>query len=273
MEVCVDSLESAINAVEGGAHRLELCSSLAVGGLTPSLGLLTCVRRKLPNIVTHVLIRCRDGDFLYTEDEIEVMCEDVKSLVEAGAGGIVIGCLNEHGNVDVEQCCKLIETANSCSKGRTINITFHRAFDMTPPDSISKTMNDIISIGCSRILTSGQQKTSLEGRCLIKDLIDQYGDQIIIMAGGGINENNLERLLEMWSVDHDDKIGNTDTKEECKIREFHASARISKESKMKFRNAGSKMGSNSEEYITKVTSIEAVKKMVNLYKFHLSKAQ
>ena len=99
MEVCVDSLESAINAVKGGAQRLELCSSLDLGGLTPSLGLLNCVRRRIPNVVAHVLIRCRDGDFLYTEDEILVMCEDVKCLVKGGADGIVIGCLDEEGNV------------------------------------------------------------------------------------------------------------------------------------------------------------------------------
>ena len=270
MEVCVDSLESAINAVEGGANRLELCSSLAVGGLTPSLGLLRCVRRKLPNIVSHVLIRCRDGDFLYTEDEIEVMCEDIKCLVEAGADGIVIGCLDEHGNVDVQQCCKLIETANSCSKGRKINVTFHRAFDMTPPDNVTKTMNDIIQIGCSRILTSGQQKTSIEGKFLIKELFDNYGDQIIIMPGGGINENNLEHLLKMWS--NDDTNDSSDTKEKCQIKEFHASARMTKESRMKYRNDASKMGSNSDEYITKVTSSEIVQKMVNVQKNYLNLA-
>jgi len=264
MEVCVDSLESSVNAVKGGAHRLELCSSLAVGGLTPSLGLFKCVRRKLPNVILHVLIRCRDGDFLYSEDEIQVMNEDVECLVEAGADGIVIGCLDENGNVDTEKCHKLIKTANECAKGRTINVTFHRAFDMTPPTALTQTMNDIISIGCTRILTSGQQKTSIEGKGLIKKLIDQYGERIIIMPGGGINGNNLDELLNMWTLDHE-KIDGCGEKVGCRVKEFHASARVSKESKMKYRNAGSKMGSDSDEYMTKVTSYEIVRKMVDMY--------
>ena len=268
MEVCVDSLESAINAVKGGAQRLELCSSLDLGGLTPSLGLLNCVRRRIPNVVAHVLIRCRDGDFLYTEDEILVMCEDVKCLVKGGADGIVIGCLDEEGNVHIEQCNKLIETAKDFAEGRTINITFHRAFDMTPSTFLAKTMSDIISIGCTRILTSGQMKTAILGKELIKDLIDQYGEQIIIMPGGGLNEHNLEELLDIWSNDDSAQNGSRTISRtnESKITEFHASARISKQSKMKYRNEGSKMGANSEEYSIKVTSSEIVQKMVDVYK-------
>ena len=135
---------------------------------------------------------------------------------------------------------------------------------MTPPTVLTQTMNDIISIGCSRILTSGQQKTAIEGKGLIKKLIDQYGERIIIMPGGGINENNLDELLNMWTLDHE-KIDGCGEKGGCRVKEFHASARVSKESKMKYRNAGSKMGSDSDEYMTKVTSYEIVRKMVDMY--------
>merc|ERR1711902_321751 len=110
----------------------------------------------------------------------------------------------------------------------------------------------------------------IEGKFLIKELIDNYGDQIIIMPGGGINENNLEHLLKMWS--NDDTNDSSGTKEKCQIKEFHASARMTKESRMKYRNDASKMGSNGDEYITKVTSSEIVQKMVNVHKCYLNLA-
>jgi copper homeostasis protein len=265
MEVCVDSLESAICATEGGAIRLELCSSLAVGGTTPTLGFLYCVKQKLPNVCAHVLVRCRDGDFLFSEDEVQIMVQDVKSLVKGGADGIVIGCLDDNGYVDVKQCKKLIQASKEASEGRTINITFHRAFDMTVSTMLSRTMNDIIEIGCSRVLTSGQMKTAIEGVHVICDLIQKYQDKIIIMPGGGLNENNLELLLKSCPINRIEEPREIQAMTLCGIKEFHASARVSKDSEMKYRNEASKMGSDSQEYTMQITSSEKVRKMVELY--------
>jgi copper homeostasis protein len=265
MEVCVDSLESAICATEGGAIRLELCSSLAVGGTTPTLGFLYCVKQKLPNVCAHVLVRCRDGDFLFSEDEVQIMVQDVKSLVKGGADGIVIGCLDDNGCVDVKQCKKLIQASKEASEGRTINITFHRAFDMTVSTMLSRTMNDIIEIGCSRVLTSGQMKTAIEGVHVICDLIQKYQDKIIIMPGGGLNENNLELLLKSCPINRIEEPREIQAMTLCGIKEFHASARVSKDSEMKYRNEASKMGSDSQEYTMQITSSEKVRKMVELY--------
>ena len=265
MEVCVDSLESAICATEGGAIRLELCSSLAVGGTTPTLGFLYCVKQKLPNVCAHVLVRCRDGDFLFSEDEVQIMVQDVKSLVKGGADGIVIGCLDDNGYVDVKQCKKLIQASKEASEGRTINITFHRAFDMTVSTMLSRTMNDIIEMGCSRVLTSGQMKTAIEGVHVICDLIQKYQDKIIIMPGGGLNENNLELLLKSCPINRIEEPREIQAMTLCGIKEFHASARVSKDSGMKYRNEASKMGSDSQEYTMQITSSEKVRKMVELY--------
>ena len=266
MEVCVDSIESSINAVEGGATRLELCSSLAMGGTTPTLGLLHHVKQKLPNIIIHVLIRCRDGDFHYTEDEIQIMVHDIKYLVKEGADGIVIGCLDENGNVNVEQCNKLIHASKDAGKGRQVNITFHRAFDMTPSNKIHQVMNDIIKMGCSRILTSGQGKTAVEGSNKICELIENYQDKIIIMPGGGLNENTLVELLKICLAKQRLKvIDHTRSLIKCEVKEFHASARVAKESAMKYRNEELKMGSDSQEYAIMITSSEKVRKMVDAY--------
>ena len=245
MEVCVDNLESAICATKGGAIRLELCSSLAVGGTTPTLGFLYCVKQNLPHVNVHVLVRCRDGDFLFSEEEVQIMVEDVKSLVRGGADGIVIGCLDADGYVDMKQCKKLIQASKEASEGRDINITFHRAFDMTVSSMVSRTMNDIIEMGCSRVLTSGQMKTAIEGANLICDLIKKYQDKIIIMPGGGLNENNLDLLLKSCLANQSEECSGVQAT--CGIKEFHASARVSKDSRMKYRNEYSKMGSDSHE--------------------------
>ena len=275
MEVCVDSLESALNAAEGGAARIELCSSLAMGGTTPTLGLLSCVKQKLPHFVIHVLIRCRDGDFLYTEDELQIMVEDVKSLIRGGADGIVMGCLDENGHVNVEQCKTLIRTTKEVANGRPINITFHRAFDMTSSRMISSTMHDLIEMGCSRILTSGQKKTAVEGSQLIRELIAKYSDEIIIMPGGGLSQESLRILLTTCSVEQNcsgTDVSCSQTKPGV-IKEFHASARVLKESQMKYRNESLKMGSDSQEYTIMVTSSEKVRKMVDVYNQFLLTSQ
>ena len=267
MEVCVDNLESALNAADGGATSLELCSSLATGGTTPTLGFLKCVKQKVPsNVTVHVLIRCRDGDFLYTSDEIEIMVNDVQSLVDGGADGIVIGCLDEHAHVNIEQCQKLIQTAKNVARGRVINITFHRAFDMTPPSYVVNTMKDILSIGCSRLLTSGQKKTAVHGGYLIRNLIEKYQDQIVIMPGGGLNEKNLTDLLDICCGNNENhKTQEAQPSIPNEIKEFHSSARVTKESKMLYKNEDLKMGSDSQEFSIMVTSAEKVAKMIDLW--------
>lgn len=189
LEVCVDSLESAVAAINGGADRLELCSSLVEGGLTPTPGLLIQIQNmNSRNIPVNCLLRCRPGNFIYTPDEIEVMKEDAKILRKSGANGFVFGALSENGDVNMKFCREIIKVCHP------LPVTFHRAFDFCKRPTIE--VEVIIDLGFQRILTSGKQQTAQMGVKLIKKLMEQVGNRIIIMPGGGINKENLKSVIE-----------------------------------------------------------------------------
>ncbi|XP_047208536.1 copper homeostasis protein cutC homolog isoform X1 [Girardinichthys multiradiatus] len=237
MEVCVDSVESAVNAERGGASRLELCSSLLEGGLTPSLGLLQIVKQYI-KIPVYVLIRPRGGDFLYSDQEVEVMKKDIELMKTQGADGVVLGALTEDGRVDAELCMELIAAA------RPLPLTFHRAFDMVHDPAVA--LETLVSLGFERVLTSGCDSSALEGLPVIKRLIDQAKGRIIVMPGGGITESNLQRILEGSGAE-----------------EFHCSARSSRDSAMKFRNTCVTMGAtiSAPEYGLKVADVSKVRSL------------
>lgn len=189
LEVCVDSLESAVAALNGGADRLELCSSLIEGGLTPTPGLLIQIQNlNSRNVPVYCLIRCRPGNFIYSSDEIEVMKEDAKILRKNGANGFVFGALFENGDVNMKFCREIIKVCHP------LPVTFHRAFDFCKRPTIE--VEVIIDLGFQRILTSGKQRTAQMGVKLIKKLMEQVGNRIIIMPGGGITKENLKYVLE-----------------------------------------------------------------------------
>ena len=187
LEVCTGNLQSVMAAVEGGAERIELCSALSLDGLTPSLGLLKTVRLRYPALKIHVLIRPREGDFVYTEDEVRIMEEDIKASLPY-ADGIVIGALNRDGHIDVATTRRLVRV----SQGKPV--TFHRAFDVCKDPLAS--LEKIIELGCQRILTSGQQPKAEEGIALLQQLQQLAGDRLIILPGGGVNEKNARLILD-----------------------------------------------------------------------------
>ncbi len=186
LEVCLDSAESAVIADKAGAHRIELCENLFGGGTTPSAGTIKITRRSV-DLLVHVIIRPRPGDFCYTDREFQVMLEDIRYCKDQGVDGVVIGILKPDGTVDKERNARLMEEAGS------MNVTFHRAFDVTPDPF--QALEDIIELGCSRILTSGQEGAVLEGADLIRELVQKAGDRIIIMPGGDITERKLQRVI------------------------------------------------------------------------------
>lgn len=210
IEVCVDNVEAALTAQKAGAHRLELCSALSEGGLTPSKGLIEYVISHV-KIPVNVLIRPRNGDFLYSRAEFEVIKSDIFSAKVAGASGIVVGMLNSDASIDT---CRMNEVMEMC---KPLPVTFHRAFDMVnnPVDSLEV----IIGLGCKRILTSGGKVTAAQGSTLISELVQQSKDRILIMPGAGINENNFHELVEVTGC-----------------REFHLSGSIDSQPKMKYVN-------------------------------------
>ncbi|XP_062864629.1 copper homeostasis protein cutC homolog isoform X2 [Trichomycterus rosablanca] len=223
MEVCVDSVESAINAERGGAGRIELCSSLLEGGITPSVGLLQVVKENV-QIPVYVMIRLRGGDFLYSEREVEVMKRDIELMKRHRADGLVLGALTEDGRVDAELCMELL------------------AFDMVHDPLVA--LETLVSLGFERILTSGCDCSALEGLPIIKRLVEQAKGRIIIMPGGGITERNLQRILEGSGA-----------------QEFHCSSRSTKDSAMKFRNSSVCMGASltASEYSLKVADVGKVR--------------
>lgn len=193
LEVCANSITSALAAQEGGAVRVELCENLLQAGTTPSCGQIS-VARKLLNIELYVLIRPRAGDFLYTDNEFEIMMADVTTCIDIGCDGIVIGILKADGSVDKERCARLISLARQAGLG----VTFHRAFDVC--SDYYKALEDIIELGCDRILTSGGKTTAMEGAATIIRLVQKAAGRIKIMAGSGIDEHNVANLVHYTGV-------------------------------------------------------------------------
>ena len=187
-EICSGSLQSALNAQEAGAHRVELCSALSLGGLTPSYGFIELARKRL-KIDVNVLIRPRQGDFLYDSDEVAVMIRDIIACAQMGVNGVVIGALDPFGNVDVDACRAMVAVA----KHHGMSVTFHRAIDRAC--NIMEALEDVISVGADRVLSSGGKPTSLEGLETLARMNAAAAGRIIIMPGGGVNAGNIGEIL------------------------------------------------------------------------------
>jgi copper homeostasis protein len=238
VEICTDSVEGAVAAAAGGAQRVELCANLLEGGTTPSAGMIARVRQQI-TIGLQVLIRPRGGDFCYSNAEFAVMEYDLALAKQLGADGVVIGLLHPDGTVDAERTAALIAQA------RPLNVTFHRAFDMTADPH--QALETLITLGVDRVLTSGQESSALEGLALISDLVRQAGDRIIIMPGGGIHERNVATIVRTSHA-----------------REIHLSARATVESRMIYRNGRVTMGGalRPPEYSHQVTDAARVQTVV-----------
>lgn len=187
-EICSGSLQSALKAQEAGAHRVELCSALSLGGLTPSYGFIELARKRL-KIDVNVLIRPRQGDFLYDSDEVAVMIRDIIACAQMGVNGVVIGALDPFGNVDVDACRAMVAVA----KHHGMSVTFHRAIDRAC--NIMEALEDVISAGADRVLSSGGKPTSLEGLETLARMNAAAAGRIIIMPGGGVNAGNIGEIL------------------------------------------------------------------------------
>ena len=188
-ELCANGYQSIRNGAEGGADCAELCEALEVGGVTPSYGTLSRCRNIIP---TRVLIRCRPGNYIYNDDEVAIMCEDIKTVKGLDYEGVVIGALNKDGDLDVPAIKKMM------AAGEGLRFTFHRAIDAcnNPLDA----METLISLGFDKVLTSGCKPSAYEGIDMIREFQTLFGDRINIMAGGGINETNVERIITATGV-------------------------------------------------------------------------
>ncbi|KAL7013361.1 hypothetical protein ACKWTF_015350 [Chironomus riparius] len=191
LEICVDSVESIQNAVYGGADRIELCSALSEGGLTPNVGLFCAAKRITKNTKSKIftMIRIRGGNFNYSNDELSAMIEEVKYFKDNHADGIVFGALTENYQIDIEACKKILD-----AWGNDKPATFHRAFDETHPDDISKNLKVIEDLGFARILTSGLEGTAEAGIKNIQKMM-QLTEKLIIMPGSGLNINNVQFIV------------------------------------------------------------------------------
>ncbi|PSR54496.1 copper homeostasis protein CutC [Adhaeribacter arboris] len=216
LEICTDSVYSCIQAEQGGAARVELCANLFEGGTTPTAGCLKIARQQIA-IPIHVLLRPRGGDFCYTNDEFAVMQYDLEMIKSLGADGVVLGVLTPDGNMDVERTAALIKQA------RPLKVTFHRAFDMVADPVLA--LEQLIDLGVERLLTSGQEKSALEGSELIAELVRRAGNKLVVMPGGGITERNIARLHR-----------------ETQAQEYHLTAREKLPSPMIYRNSNAFMG-------------------------------
>ncbi|MDO4165649.1 MAG: copper homeostasis protein CutC [Bacteroides sp.] len=238
-EVCANSVESCMAAQAGGAHRVELCAGIPEGGTTPSPGEIAVAREVLESCRLHVIIRPRGGDFLYSPTERRIMLKDIDYARRAGADGVVLGCLTAEGDIDVPFVQELMEAAQGMS------VTFHRAFDVCR--NPQEALEEIISLGCQRVLTSGQQPTAEQGIPLLKELERQAAGRITLLAGCGVNEGNIARIAK-----------------ETGIHEFHFSARENIPSLMKHRNNNVSMGGtvHIDEYTRPVTTESRVRRTI-----------
>jgi copper homeostasis protein len=238
IEVCANGLQSALNAQQAGALRVELCNNLYEGGTTPSPATIRLTRKYL-TIKLHVLIRPRGSDFLYNALEMEMIREDILFCKDAGCDGVVVGLLHSDGTVDIERTGEIVRLAAPMS------VTFHRAFDMTPDPFAA--LEDVIHTGAHRILTSGQKNLAPDGVGLIRQLVEKADSRIIIMPGAGIDEHNIGKMIHTTGA-----------------KEFHLTGMGMIESKMLFRREHVFMGGLSQipEYQIAESMVERIRKVV-----------
>lgn len=238
-ELCSYSIEACYTAARLGVDRVEICASPAEGGVTPSMGLIkrAC---EIPDIETCVMIRPRGGDFLYTDEEFELMKRDINYAREAGATGVVLGILTEDGRVDVERTRLLVKEAQG------MDITFHRAIDMTR--DYLQAVEDVISTGCTRILTSGGYNKAIDGVANIGRAVAVAAGRIELMAGSGVTATNALQLA-MTGIDA-----------------LHFSAKKMMPGRMKYRNSLIAMGGDTsmDEYALRGVDEKEVKSIIEL---------
>lgn len=235
-EVCTNSVQSCIEAQKGGAARVELCADLTEGGTTPPLSQIIKSRESI-DIQLNVIIRPRGGDFCYSDLEFETMKLDIHHCGQNDCDGIATGILNPDGSIDRNRMEVLIDIAHQYN----MSITFHRAFDRC--SNLFQAMEDVIKLGCDRILTSGGKKTALDGKEIIKKLINQADNRIIIMPGGGITKDNIAELVK-----------------ETGLKEFHGTFRSRTVERMQYLTY--ELGSFKEEYTILQTDSEIVKRAI-----------
>lgn len=241
IEIAVFNLESAIAAAEAGAHRIELCTAPAEGGLTPSAATLR-LARKYVKIPIHVMIRPREGDFCYSSREFESMLLDIAAAKMAGMEGVVAGILNPDGTVDDKRMAMLVDAA------APMNVTFHRAFDMVRDQD--EALESIIYAGCARILTSGGQQTAILGIEKLSSLVQKASNRISIMPGSGINLSNIKHIAEL-----------------TKVSEMHLSARANIPGKMAYRQNQVGMSGNgiTSDYDLMMPDKQVVQATLNMF--------
>jgi len=230
IEIATSDFETTKAAVAGGADRIELCANLAEGGTTPSYGTIFQCRESF-GVSLYPIIRPRGGDFLYTSEEYEIILHDVKLCKQLGCDGIVVGLLNPDGSIDSKRTAALIEIAYP------MGVTFHRAFDRCRDPF--EALEDLVQMGCERILTSGQQPSALQGVDLIAELNHKADHRIVIMPGSGVRKENIKMLAE--------KTGCT---------EFHSSLRDKKKGKMQFIHPS--FASSEESYMNNSVDADEV---------------
>ena len=240
VEACVDSIESALAAGRGGAHRIELCANLIEGGTTPSPGTLAVCRARL-DIPIFVLVRPRGGDFLYSAAELAVMLEDIRRAKAAGAQGVVTGALRADGEIDADRTRELIAAA------RPLEVTFHRAFDVCR--DADRALETLIGLGVERVLTSGQAATAPEGATTIARLVRQAAGRIGVLPGGGVTPDNVAALVRATGV-----------------AEVHLTGAAAHQSGMAFRATRPVIGAPAppSEYEWSVTEAEQIRRVVEM---------
>ncbi|MDK9736204.1 copper homeostasis protein CutC [Vibrio sp. D404a] len=245
LEVCIDNLESLHLAIEGGADRIELCSSLALGGLTPSFGFMKKAA-KLSSVPVYAMIRLRQGDFIFGQEDIECMLEDIEAASIAGLTGVVLGVTNTDGSLDLNAMERLTQKA----KGLNLGMTLHRAIDVSPDYTL--TLQQAIELGFERVLTSGLAPTAEHGIDVLEDMVKFAKGRIDIMAGAGVNAENASLLLQS-----------------SKVNALHLSGKTTRDSLMN-KTSEAKMGNQDiDDYLIPVTSSDKIRAVKTIILKHI----
>ncbi|MEI6897768.1 MAG: copper homeostasis protein CutC, partial [Psychromonas sp.] len=239
VEVCVDNIESLHTAIESGANRIELCSALSIGGITPSWAFTNYAVKHSP-IPVYAMVRQRAGDFLFSANEIDSMNDEIQMLRDLGVNGVVIGALNGNASINTSACKQWLASAGD------LGVTFHRAFDLV--QNWQYALEQVIDLGCERILTSGQQSTAEQGIEQLRCFVKQAGQRLSIMPGCGVNENNAQQLIALTGAS-----------------EIHLSGKTQRRSAMINLCSQVSMGADSSvDQFIDVTSFEKVNQVVRL---------